>query len=85
MAGPCCGTHPLFLRDGKWACTTCESEVPAANSPNTLYPPVTDYNWGMELLPGGAGNTIKCECGAEKTYGEGATHSFWCPKYKKGS
>jgi hypothetical protein len=23
-----------------------------------------------------------CECGAEKTYGLNATHSFWCPRYK---
>lgn len=24
----------------------------------------------------------KCECGSEKTYGKGATHSSWCPKYE---
>lgn len=23
---------------------------------------------------------IECECGAEKTYGESALHSDWCPK-----
>ena len=24
---------------------------------------------------------IVCECGSEKTYGEYATHSDWCPKW----
>lgn len=29
-------------------------------------------------------NSPKCECGADKTYGEGTTfHSDWCPKYVK--
>ena len=26
---------------------------------------------------------IVCECGSEKTYGQHATHSDWCPKYKE--
>lgn len=28
-------------------------------------------------------DAVRCECGAEKTYGKQTSHSDWCPKYKK--
>jgi hypothetical protein len=33
-------------------------------------------------LPAPLGDQIRCECGAEKTYGSGSElHSTWCPKH----
>lgn len=27
--------------------------------------------------------SLKCECGAEATFGKDGSHSEWCPKYDK--
>ena len=40
--------------------------------------PYEQFNIDFELL-----DDVKCECGAEKTYGKDATHVDYCPKYKK--
>ena len=38
-----------------------------------------DSEWYNEDKP----KEKKCECGAEKTYGKNATHTDYCPLYKK--
>lgn len=61
-----------------------EEEINKANfvQPVSIWP----YEAIPQLMPinGSNPNPIKCECGAEKTYGPDTPgHATWCPKWRK--
>lgn len=57
-------------------CEKCKIELAQAQKVESDYPYFPDQDIGWEA----AGQSIKCECGSEKTGGPG--HSGWCPKNK---
>ena len=80
MSGYCCGTTPRVYIDGKWSCAECGS-VLGTDIGNTL-----DFSDVFIDKTIKRSYEKKCECGADKTYGEGnGMHSATmpCPLYKK--
>lgn len=77
----CCGGSGHIRwndTDKQWKCSDCGSIK--SNDPNYFWSPKRP---DAPVYPSWGSVTKQCECGSDKTYGNAAGHSSWCPKYTK--
>ena len=69
-----CSQAPLVIKHGQVVCEKC-----GENAANMF----ANEQLSFDLTEPTQSPWMRCECGAEKVYGQNTGHSPWCKKYQR--